>query len=238
MNFLKKFNESKNEHYYPITSSEYHNLHKKSLKYMDENIISKITNMISGYDIHFGYFGINFKLVEIDDRLYNQAIISELPDEWFLVRFYGYDLREKCFKCDQEDGLIEFVKDKMVKKIRTIEESVNESKNEHYYPITSTEYYKITDDDLSSDNLLKLDTRLDTKLSNILNAYISVQSDYLKVSTFQQKRGSKYFHICGLPDEWFLVIYGNYMDEKYYKCDQEDGLIKFIEDKMGERLIS
>jgi len=50
-----------------------------------------------------------------------------------------------------------------------------------------------------------------------------------------------YFEVYGFTDEWFLVYFEDWsrsnnkvdslLNQKYYKCDQMDGLIKFLKDK-------
>ena len=43
-----------------------------------------------------------------------------------------------------------------------------------------------------------------------------------------------YFEVYGFTDEWFLVYFEDWSRSNiitYYKCDQMDGLIKFLKDK-------
>jgi hypothetical protein len=139
------------------------------------------------------------------------------------------------YKCDQFDGLKDLLSDILIpssKNLTKWRDKVNESKEEYYTKITYRDYYT-TD----SGPWVKLS---DKELS-ILSKYGSKSSTsgYL---VYRFKCDVEFIHSVGeaiigvskVDDEWFYVHFesteNNYVE--YYKCDQFDGVIKLLSDKL------
>ena len=99
--------------------------------------------------------------------------------------------------------------------------------NEFYAQISRDEY-----DDMYND-VVDFDKSDIKTLLNLYPKYLSVDIDsfslILRVNT---NRKNKYLFgsIYRLPDEWYVVQVRINYHKVYYKCDQQQGVIKLLED--------
>lgn len=125
MKYLRKFNES-NSFYSTLSYSEMENLRSYNRELFTDNevnlIISKLNNFF--YHIHHKIEKnkrIGVEIIEINDKSYGPSdtklYISKYEDEWYSIEYYkavNLKYAKTYYKCDQLDGLIEFLKDKKV----------------------------------------------------------------------------------------------------------------------------
>jgi len=126
MKHLKRFNESINEYYQKISQNDYclgvykttselaTDSHRNTLEF-DLNEKEEIQKRNVGYQIVFkkkhqkSQPAPSYASLEVyyrDRKIY----IEKLEDEWFYVAFPSPDYGEAYYKCDQFDGLLEFLK--------------------------------------------------------------------------------------------------------------------------------
>ncbi len=119
----------------------------------------------------------------------------------------------------------------------------NENNNIYYQQIDHTEYQNLMGlegarlgknrESMTSDDKYKIDNLLEP--SNI-----EYQFDYPIISGSHHlmiKLDNAFIYINKVKDEWFLVayIYNDRIQSKSYKCDQLDGLLKFLEDEISDK---
>lgn len=107
--------------YYELVNVNYTGLALKN----SIEISSKEIDIIMSYidsEIYIQHIGINysFKTKKIG---YNTITLFKIPDEWYFIYYFksrsknqdGQDLGGyTCYKCDQFDGLIKLIKDKLI----------------------------------------------------------------------------------------------------------------------------
>jgi hypothetical protein len=170
--------------------------------------------------------------------------IVEMEDEWYLVCF-----GKNVYKCDQLDGLQQFLLDKGIITPSLFTESFKEE--DYYNRITSEEYMetKCIPFDIS-----ELQTLKSLKLKEGLGIFylcLDYEPFYKTPDEFKYNK----VHYVGLKpisgdesitdysisktnDEWFYVrIYwvsqfgGSHYD--YFKCDQMEGVLKLLKDEFA-----
>ena len=104
-----------------------------------------------------------------------------------------------------------------------------ENVNEYYYSIKFNEFAK-------NRLLISFTYNEKDKIKSILEGtnYIFVDGLTLTIdSGYPRAELTKidYIHIKKCDDEWFFVSLSVEDTDEFYKCDQFDGLIKFLEDK-------
>jgi glucan-binding YG repeat protein len=98
---------------------------------------------------------------------------------------------------------------------------------------------KSGDVDFTKDEVTKIKSNLTPKLKTWI-----VDGNYIEINFFPKSddhAGINWIIINKIKDEWFYVTLNlyyfykngavNYNSDEYYKCDQFDGLLQFIEDK-------
>jgi hypothetical protein len=190
-------------------------------------------------------YGISFMTKQI-----NLCIIKK-PDEYFSITLAKYGVRDDekytHYVCDQFDGLKRFIED--LEKRQRIFES-NYSKDEYYKSISHEEYIDLLNNRKLKDRSPKIKQGMsikdifksmnpydDSELEQIgevcgkYNLNISQPSDSADIIV--SNRHSKVeMVIYKLDDEYYLVSLQslNPGDQLFWKCDQLDGLIMFIDD--------
>lgn len=140
MKYLNKFPRKKSNPvpipdptFREILTSKYNHLHKRALREMDESVLKKLVLFAKEKTVFPIYVGVKSSMFatvlsiiadpanstisaksRIERKFLNGFIlISECPDEWFLVKYileYKHRASEyRYYECDQVDGLFEFL---------------------------------------------------------------------------------------------------------------------------------
>lgn len=114
--YLKKFNESVNDYYTEIPIDSIMRLRFKDVK-MDDRSYKKICDFFMGNN-EWKVNTVNNHLVHIINILEGEFIrVTEVSDEYYIVGFYDDktgDIKTKgIYKCDQIDGVIKLLEDKI-----------------------------------------------------------------------------------------------------------------------------
>lgn len=68
----------------------------------------------------------------------------------------------------------------------------------------------------------------ESEILQLINKFtIQRVSNNRLICEISSNRATKYLYIYKLPDEWFFV--SSLKEQKYYKCDQLQGLIKLLD---------
>jgi hypothetical protein len=230
MRYLKLFEGfDTNQYYWEISFDEFTQLEPVDF---DENLLKIIEERLSdGREI-----GIRASSYMIG--LYGEPCdyyIGQSNDEWF----YAYsidqtnDLDSGYYKCDQFEGLLKFLEDKgIIKKDEIVSESME----------TDKLYWEISQDDYclgvyTHRDTLEFDKKEKEEIQKRNIGYQLVfklkhQKNQSSLMVRFYGKQNRTLYIEKLEDEWFYVAVPEQLDdERYYKCDQFDGLLKFLEDK-------
>jgi hypothetical protein len=113
MNYLRKFNESQDDiEILEISGNEYSDLHKSAFRNLSDDILKKL-NVVSGWYPDWKFtinsYGCTFMIEDDPELLPKRIVISECPDEWYLIKAVGFlnNFRHipKYYKCDQGEQL-------------------------------------------------------------------------------------------------------------------------------------
>jgi hypothetical protein len=157
--------------------------------------------------------------IEYNDGMY---YLHAIKDEWFLLTVVPTKyrmLKRSHYKCDQFEGLMRCIEDKVL-----IETHIEESK-------TSSDYFEeISSDEFHASAILS--TKLEDKDINFIKSIIK---EDIKINVVI---GKHHLHFTNnvynilemrvLSDEWWIVDYSTKRSSKYYKCDQLEGLEKLL----------
>ncbi len=188
--------------------------------YWGRDFIRMIILDYSGYPWHVN---INYDYDCIFIRCLDFEIyIFAYPDEWFLVDIYGQvDGITKngrgYYKCDQFDGLIKLL-DRVLKGDKVMESN---EYSEYYQKISIHEFKKNYVSGFLSrgdyDRMVKLRDRYEV--------------EFIYGGVFIT-RGDIILTVYVGSDEWYYVHFDDDGRFSFYKCDQWEGLLKLIEDKL------
>ena len=154
---------------------------------------------------------------------YTEMIIHKLSDEWFYV-IYDPNIKnamlDKYYKCDQIDGLLQLLDDKL----SHMNEN-SEYKSGYYEDISDDKYF----DEIIYDKIEPLTSDEINKINNILSkVYLRLE---IGEENYIKELNSKLTKMCFMKvkDEWFYVQFGNH---EFYKCDQFTGFTQLLKDKL------
>lgn len=191
--------------------------------------------------------------IKITKKGYYIIYIYKLEDEWYLINFlFWKGNTHKYYMCDQLDGLVIFLNDNMGteidKKLSPANKSllyfpsskILESNTKYYRHINKEEFTKL------KSNKKILFNEKEISLLNSINTDFKIHCDnnvrYVSIEVmpfivFINKDLNEAIYIYKLDDEWYSiawkVIEKNISSYNFYKCDQLDGLIMFLNDKIG-----
>ena len=236
-----KLNESK-EYYTKIDKEEYHSSRENNIEDFTPNEIDVIQHL---YNKEFNinkkqiYWTvpcvIACKIIKDDGVGYTLLNIGKSRDEWYYVSFVSVIdgiMYSNYYKCDQFDGLISLLKNVTECDSFTVNnwKELNESKEEYYTKIRERDYYKQKYNwiELSDNELLILNKYgIDPNSSSFIYRFTHDVE-------FVHSIGEAIISISRIDDEWFYVYFeskeNNYVE--YYRCDQFDGVIKLLSDKL------
>lgn len=249
--WIKKFEEYNLNSYEEITTIDAISIGRKlKIDNFTDVEFDKIISHLGGIK----YFKNSYKLkfnridngiiywcpVEGWDKTNYSNIITKLEDGWFL--FYSYNKKNNhsnYYKCDQIDGLLECLSD--LNKYKYINESND----------VSGYYYKLKSHPALSEEMPLYDEdKLEVLRGYLFRRYgMKYQIIKLHESGYSWNHGSKIYDCVRLmneslfirlndievyiyDDDWYIV---EFLDTKvndilYYKCDQIDGLTRFLDD--------
>ncbi len=257
MKYLKLFedyNDKPNKYYFEISSDEF------LPKFIDNNIgtlteseLKSINDLGYNFQIKNSSFAGNF-------YLHNDANTSlqffMAPEEWFYVSLQsqtpGQKYIAKYYKCDQFDGLLKFLrnyiaysifsnkKDRLLKESNYYSEISNDEFDSLVYGPDMQPWINLTKDELKSIN----DIGFNFQIKNSAFRGDNQKCYYLDRSVPGKRRSisDKFSHslmIIKLSDEWFYLSISEYVRTKseedhyidrYYKCDQIDGLLQKLKE--------
>lgn len=111
MNHLRSFNENVIE-IVEIGKREYVDLHKSAFRNFSDDILKKLRTVSGWYPdwtFMINNYGCIFMIEDDPELLPKKIVISECPDEWYLIKSVGFlkGFRHipKYYKCDQADQL-------------------------------------------------------------------------------------------------------------------------------------
>jgi hypothetical protein len=158
--------------------------------------------------------------------------IRKLDDEWYLYTDSSYIGGNTYYKCDQFDGLLKLLTDKgFFKKNKNISEGF---KTEDYYVRISN----IQDDverlgfNTNYSSLIRFTNREKNLILNTLpnsTDGIFCSSDKMFCSLHISRAFNDFFFYKYGDDGWIWVYNNN--SNIAYRCDQIDGVIRFLKDK-------
>jgi len=224
--------------YQEITKVEYRDhLNNAKLDPFLSTDIEMINNVIFKYyryysqkypssdDIHILIYHLPGRKFKNLEYLYD---IDKITDEWFLVRD---QIDDKCYKCDQLSGLLNFLEDRMPKPkhIKTFENISMGYSGDGYQSISFIQFlseiqkFQPSWSQSNIDKIVSLfnlpevknyicDNNIPGAAKNVLIIKYSDDDDDL-------------IQIFCMDDDWYIVRIG--MDT-YYKCDQIYGLSNLI----------
>lgn len=124
MKYIRKFNESTNSFYSSINPAEMEDMYLNKRELFSDNEVRYFNKLDSFFvELHFlikGNRQVGVETIQLNDRPYGppkiKIFISKYEDEWYGIEYYkSVSLRYKIeyYKCDQFDGVIKFLKDKL-----------------------------------------------------------------------------------------------------------------------------
>ena len=167
-----------------------------------------------------------------DERL--EISIFQNEDEWFYVRVerklkYLHGIKRKryreyweYYKCDQEEGVVKLLEDLKLINLKTFE---SYKSSDYYKKITEDEYYVLCpykNVEFTEEEYEKL-----AELSKWGIDYTNDEYDTVEINDYQITKIEDEYFIVSFPDgrkQWDKVLI-------YYKCDQFEGLLKFLKSK-------
>ena len=181
-----------------------------------------------------------------------QIYIHKMLDEWYYL-FYripisliqkqrGFDDNEFSYECDQFDGLLQCISDIVSNEDKISKNpylsNIKESKNQEYYSVLKQsergeKLLRGNSLNISNDLLTIVKKNLKGNFDSGLGGGFK-NNKYIRVGG-REFGGSELFFIREYEDEWYTIEYNydlNKIDSKTinYKCDQLEGLLKFIDD--------
>ena len=123
MKYIRKFNESSN-FYSSINPAEMDYLDMQKRELFSDNEV-RYFNKLDNIFVELHYLieddkKVGVKTIQLNDLQFGppniEVFISKYDDEWYRVEYYkSVSLRYKIeyYKCDQFDGVIKFLKDKL-----------------------------------------------------------------------------------------------------------------------------
>ena len=187
-------------------------------------------------------FILSFSTTHIENAESIEMDIYKTTDEWFYACVSIPSVSINYYKCDQFDGLLKLISSLDWNKLNEskLEEyynkKINESK-EYYTKITQGEYYngpgkwiKLSDEEIYFLSKYRKDSSYSPWL-----IYRFIHDVEFVHSVGRYRLGEKATIGVGkIDDEWFYVYFesieNNYAE--YYRCDQFDGVIKLLSDKL------
>lgn len=189
--------------------------------------------------------------------------VESYKDEWFsvIIRSRNRDNSllpepehpDEIYWCDQVEGVVKCVQDSIDKDKESSDiklyENLYYSKLDEpvgYYIIKG--YTKMTTSNFTKDELDSIESKLDDRSRIVMDYHWHNGNQWcieIHYYTDRSKYGNCWIEIQKFEDEWFYVsihnptqykriVNGKVLDTEYYKCDQIEGLLKFIEDKKKE----
>lgn len=181
------------------------------------------------------YFESNLELIEENNEW--DIIINKIRDEWYLIKFTRYiyvddvksDSVSEYYKCDQFDGLVNCLKELKGRAFRITKTMIK--KFEEYSYGEDLGYKEIQ----IQDKLLKMKLGIDdnftkeeiNKISEISGIRFGFAPHVFSSTRILSRIDGRVIEVIKYDDEWYLVSYDY---EKYYLCDQWDGLINCLKD--------
>lgn len=160
----------------------------------------------------------------------SRYVIYVLQDEWFYVEYNKYwyyteynkntfdPSDNKYYKCDQEEGLLELLGYNYIK------ESNKYLQNDYYKEITQEEYN-------SYENIERFNPIETDRIKKVIKENPNLKEiDSLAIFTIVS--GFNQYYLYKIPDEWYLISAYETQGDKFYKCDQIEGVLKFIKDNL------
>jgi hypothetical protein len=254
---IEKFNESSNQYYnnqkfavvrdsVVLYDENGHLVNKYNLDQFTKSEVDEIDSiMLSRFRAKRYYnqwtpMSINYNYLE-NFRYF----ICKSEDEWYFLSVTNIQSHEWFYyRCDQYEGLIKLLNDlpesemskderdrikaeEKAKKIRRFNES-----NEYYQTIDSSDYSDLVQMTGRYKNTIRFEQKYVDEIERILKTdYRIIQ---LGNSIFISRYQSIYYEIIQCEDEWFYIR--REVDSRsnesynYYKCDQFEGLLKFLKD--------
>jgi hypothetical protein len=160
------------------------------------------------------------------------ARIYQLDDEYFMLELQPRR-PQICYLCDQFEGLVKCIKDnldpllnKTMKHLGVFEgvegvDNLYKEVSEDEYDELATSHVKFTT--YEKEVIKKYFHQVSRGLVEVEERYI-IPKEYFLISYNHKLRMA----ISKIDDEWFMVLL--YEKNRYYKCDQIEGLKKLIED--------
>lgn len=239
MKYIKEYN---NEYYQEITLQEYGYMlypdtPPNSVDFTkDEVNILKELDKKHDYDFTIHSDTVYFQFIKENWWIY--FTICKKKDEWYIIEsqelqaeyepggLRGIDKEiSKRYKCDQFEGLCEFLKDMLMKyskkyNSKIINNKIVENLNNTYYKLTYTEHHDIS-------NRMKVSDLTQNEINKIINSQIK-HTNRLSISHPEKSlvniNNKIKITIQKREDEWFTIA--DYTGSlELYKCDQIDGVI-------------
>lgn len=253
MKYLKKINESfdKSDYYIDITDKRYQEWMKVDPCDVSDGVRSRLIDLGLMFVVRdssriltssgFMSFDIIYILSDYYSNLQSLSVnistICEIRDEYFIVDLCFVEGGKKTYKCDQFEGLVQLLLDKEIIKV-----GINESFDQSDY------YTKIEYSDYIYSNCISIEKRYYNELRmavDPLSDYCLFESDikmkigpiasnkikYIKYVEMVPYVGGYKIYIYQCPDEYFIVSITFKSEWSYYRCDQFEGLMRFLGDK-------
>lgn len=201
-------------------------------------------NMITGEVGNFNTIG---NCHSIDARFVS---VESYKDEWFSVsiKSNAMDDPSAIYWCDQVEGVVKCVQDSIDKDkfLKYIKESsdIKLYENSYYSKLDEIGYNlaNMTTSNFTKYELDRIESKLDDRLRIVMDYHWHNGNQWcieIQYYTGKSKYGNYWIEIQKFEDEWFYasinaVICRTQHVQEYYKCDQIEGLLKFIEDKKKE----
>jgi len=185
--------------------------------------------------------------------------VESYKDEWFsvIIRSSNMDHSplpehpDAIYWCDQVEGVVKCVQDSIDrdKFVKYKESSDIKLYENSYYskldgPVSIIKGdTKMTTSNFTKDELDRIESKLDDRSRIVMDYHWHNGNQWcieIHSYTDKSKYGNCWIEIQKFEDEWFYVSinnptqYNKVLDTEYYKCDQIEGLLKFIEDKKKE----
>ncbi len=198
--------------------SKYYKYYRQ--KYPSSDDIHIIIHPLSGRKLEY--------LFDSDKWLYD---IDKIMDEWFLVRD---QIDDKCYKCDQLSGLLNFLEDRMpkLKHIKTFENISMGYSGDGYQSISFHHFLsevkkpQISWTQSDVDKITSLFDNLPDVLVQTMDSSFGSEINEKNILVIKYDGGDEdIIQIFCMYDDWYIVRIG--MDT-YYKCDQIYGLSNLI----------
>lgn len=236
LNFLfnKNINESLEKKYYNICFDSIlpeqllKFSHKFETKINDLLNKYKIVYKIERYDETSNYYRIDLRENKYIVKGYIKVYC--LKDEWFYARTYVNDQHYIDYKCDQIEGLLEFLRSRIESTMEL--NIITENKIDDYYVLTDNTYVASDLKKFDSNDLKKILNFLKEKKIayhiesfNIGSFIIDVNLSYQQIRIY----GTQNYSIYYLGNDYYFMCaaYPNVNKDRWL-CDQYEGLIKCI----------